>query len=70
MRLLTMVEQRTYLEGEILFREGDARARLIQIRRGRIGLTRVDVTGAPRPVATLVRGDLLGEGMLIGKSVH
>jgi aspartate ammonia-lyase len=69
-RLLTMVVPATFQEGDTVFREGDARARLILIRRGRIGLTRVDVSGAARPVATMVRGDMLGEGMLIGESVH
>ncbi|MFT7535874.1 MAG: aspartate ammonia-lyase [Hyphomicrobiaceae bacterium] len=69
-RLLKMVEQGVLAEGETLFCQGDARARLMLIRRGRVGLTRVDVTGSPRQVATMVRGDLLGEGMLIGESVH
>tara|TARA_R110002072_G_scaffold228234_12_gene385400 strand:+ start:41498 stop:43372 length:1875 start_codon:yes stop_codon:yes gene_type:complete len=69
-RLLSMVEQVSFQAGETVFSEGDPRARLMLIRRGRIGLTRVDVTGSPRQVATLVRGDLLGEGMLIGESVH
>ena len=69
-RLLAQVERRTYREGEVLFAEGDPRARLLLIRRGRIELTRVDVYGARRPVVTLVRGDLLGEGMMIEGSVH
>ena len=35
-RLLAQVERRTYREGEVLFAEGDPRARLLLIRRGRI----------------------------------
>ncbi|MFO1078870.1 MAG: aspartate ammonia-lyase [Planctomycetota bacterium] len=68
-RLFALVERRTYREGEAIFRQGDPRARMLQIRRGRVELTRVDVYGAVRPVTTLVRGDLLGEGMMI-ESVH
>ncbi len=69
-RLLALAERLTYRDGEVLFREGDPRARLLLIRRGRVALTRVDVYGDSRPVTTLVRGDLLGEGMMIGESVH
>jgi aspartate ammonia-lyase len=69
-RLLAQVERKTYREGEVLFGEGDPRARLLLIRRGRVELTRVDVYGARRPVVALVRGDLLGEGMMIEGSVH
>jgi aspartate ammonia-lyase len=69
-RLLALVERRTYREGETLFVEGDPRARMLMIARGRVELTRVDAYGARRPVVTLVRGDLLGEGMMIGDSVH
>ncbi len=69
-RLLSMVEQVVFEEGQTLFCEGDPRARLMLIRRGRISLTRVDVMGTARQVATLARGDLLGEGMLIGETVH
>ncbi len=69
-RLLALVERRTYRAGEQIFAQGDARARMLLIRKGRVELTRVDVYGAVRPVTTLVRGDLLGEGMMIGDSVH
>lgn len=69
-RLLAMVERQVYRAGEVVFREGDARARMLLIRRGSVQLSRVDVFGATRPVATLMRGDLLGEGMMIGESVH
>ena len=64
-RLLEKVQHATYRAGEVLFREGDARARMLLIRRGRVELTRGDVYGDRRVVATMVRGDLLGEGMLI-----
>ncbi len=69
-RLLAQVERRTYREGEVLFDQGDPRARLLMIRRGRVELTRLDAYGTRRPVVTLLRGDLLGEGMMIGDSVH
>ncbi|HEX5053210.1 MAG TPA: aspartate ammonia-lyase [Planctomycetota bacterium] len=69
-RLLAQIERRVYREGETLFVEGDRRARLLLIRRGAVQLTRVDPYGVARPVVTLVRGDLLGEGMLIEGSVH
>jgi len=69
-RLLTLLERRVYGEGEPVFGEGDPRARMLLIRRGRVELTRVDVYGARRPVAMLLRGDVLGEGMMIGESVH
>src|SRR5262245_46157596 len=69
-RVLAGVEQRVYREGEVLFAEGDPRARLFLIRRGRVQLSRVNAYGAPRPVVTMMRGDLLGEGMLIEGSVH
>jgi aspartate ammonia-lyase len=69
-RLLTFVERRVYPEGDQVFVEGAARARMLLIRRGRVELTRVDVYGARRPVAMLLRGDVLGEGMMIGESVH
>ncbi len=69
-RLLALVERRTYGEGEAIFTEGDPRARMLLIRRGRVELTRADAYGARRSVVTLVRGDLLGEGMMIGDSVH
>ncbi len=69
-RLLAQVEHATYREGEALFREGDPRARLLLIRKGRVELTRADAYGDRRAVVTLVRGDLLGEGMMIGDSVH
>jgi aspartate ammonia-lyase len=69
-RLLAKVERMIYREGETIFREGDPRARMLLIRKGRVQLSRVDVFGAVRPVAALVRGDLLGEGMMIGDSVH
>ncbi|MCA8976327.1 MAG: aspartate ammonia-lyase [Planctomycetes bacterium] len=69
-RLLAQAEIRTYGEGEVLFTEGSPRARLLLIRRGRVQLTREDAYGDRRPVVTLVRGDLLGEGMMIGDSVH
>ncbi|MCB9877325.1 MAG: aspartate ammonia-lyase [Planctomycetes bacterium] len=68
-RLLREVQHTTYREGEVLFREGDARARLLLLRRGRVELTRNDVYGDRRVVSTMVRGDLLGEGMMI-ESVH
>ncbi|MGE3172692.1 MAG: aspartate ammonia-lyase [Planctomycetota bacterium] len=69
-RLLEQAERRSYGDGEVLFAEGDPRARLLLITRGRVELTRVDAYGTPRRVVTLVRGDLLGEGMLIERSVH
>lgn len=69
-RLLAMVEHAKFEEGETLFCEGDPRARLMLIRRGRIRLTRSDVIGMQQQVAMMVRGDLLGEGMLINDSVH
>ncbi|MCB9887594.1 MAG: aspartate ammonia-lyase [Planctomycetes bacterium] len=69
-RLLAQVERRTYREGEVLFHEGDPRARLLLIRKGRVELTRVDAYGTRRPVVTMMRGELLGEGMMIEGSVH
>ncbi|MBL8729443.1 MAG: aspartate ammonia-lyase [Planctomycetes bacterium] len=69
-RLLTFVERRVYREGERIFGEGDPRARMLLIRRGRVELTRVDVYGVRRSVAIMVRGDVLGEGMMIGETVH
>jgi aspartate ammonia-lyase len=69
-RLLALTERLVYREGERIFGEGDPRARMLLIRRGRVELTRVDVYGARRPVAMLLRGDVLGEGMMIGESVH
>ncbi|MEO6597313.1 MAG: aspartate ammonia-lyase [Planctomycetota bacterium] len=69
-RLLQQIERRVYGEGETLFVEGDRRMRLLLVRRGRVQLTRVDPYGVARPVVTLVRGDLLGEGMMIDGSVH
>lgn len=69
-RLLSMVEQRTFLERETLFCEGDRRARMMMVQRGRVQLTRKDVHGVPHAVANLVRGDMLGEGMMIGETVH
>ena len=69
-RLLLMVEHASFDEGEALFCEGDPRARLMLIRRGRIRLTRSDVLGVQQQVAMMVRGDLLGEGMLINESIH
>ncbi|MCA8958458.1 MAG: cyclic nucleotide-binding domain-containing protein, partial [Planctomycetes bacterium] len=61
-RLLARVERIELAEGEVLFREGDPRARLLLITKGRVELTRTDAYGQVRPVVTLVRGDLLGEG--------
>ncbi len=69
-RLLKLVERRTYREGEVVFAQGDARSRLLLILRGRVQLSRVDVYGVPRPVMAMGKGDLLGEGMLIDRSVH
>jgi aspartate ammonia-lyase len=69
-RLLGMLERKTYAAGETLFVEGDPRQRLLQLRRGRVALSRRDPYGTPRPIVTLWRGDLLGEGMLINQSVH
>ncbi|MBK8977862.1 MAG: aspartate ammonia-lyase [Planctomycetes bacterium] len=69
-RLLALVERVAYRSGEAIFHEGDPRARMLLIVRGRVELTRTDVNGQRRPVATLGRGDLLGEGMLIRDSVH
>ncbi len=69
-RLLNLIEHQRYREGEAVFREGDRRARLLLITRGRVQLTRTDAYGVARPVVTMVRGDLLGEGMLIEGSVH
>jgi aspartate ammonia-lyase len=69
-RLLAMVEEVAFEEGEQLFCEGDPRARMMIVQRGRVQLARKDVDGVPHPVANLVRGDMLGEGMMISKSVH
>lgn len=69
-RLLSMVEGATFREGETLFCEGDARARMMMVQRGRVQLSRQDVGGVSHRVASLVRGDMLGEGMMIGESVH
>jgi len=69
-RLLALTERQSYRDGQQLFGEGEPRARMIVIERGRVELTRADVYGARQQVATLVRGDVLGEGMLIGESVH
>jgi aspartate ammonia-lyase len=69
-RLVRLVERRVYAESEQLFAVGDPRGRMMMIRRGRVALTRVDAYGNPQAVATMVRGDLLGEGMMIGESVH
>ncbi|MEQ1632949.1 MAG: lyase family protein, partial [Planctomycetota bacterium] len=69
-RLLERVKVRVYGEGEVVFAEGDPRARLLLIQRGRVQLSRVDAYGVRRPVVTLVRGDLLGEGIFIEGSVH
>ncbi len=69
-RLLDLVEARSYQEGETLFAEGDPRARLLLIVRGRVQLTRVDAYGQRRPVIALAQGDLMGEGMLIEGSIH
>ena len=44
-RLLSMVEAATFGEGETLFCEGDARARMMMIQRGRVHLSRQDVHG-------------------------
>ncbi|MFK7741660.1 MAG: aspartate ammonia-lyase [Planctomycetota bacterium] len=68
--LLEKVEFERIATGESLFRQGDARARLLMIRSGRVELTRDDAYGVPRKVATMMRGDLLGEGMMIGDSQH
>ena len=69
-RLLARVTACSYREGEVIFSEGDPRARLLLIQRGRVQLSRVDAYGQRRKVVTLVRGDLLGEGMFIEGSVH
>lgn len=69
-RLVARLKSKTYREGEVVFAEGDPRARLLLIVRGRVQLSRVDAYGQRRPVVTLVRGDLLGEGMFLDGSVH
>ncbi|MGE0141806.1 MAG: aspartate ammonia-lyase [Planctomycetota bacterium] len=69
-RLLAHVERRVYAEDEVVFREGEPRARMLLILRGQVQLSRVDAYGVSRTVSALGRGDLLGEGMMIEGSVH
>ncbi|MCR9244764.1 MAG: aspartate ammonia-lyase [bacterium] len=69
-RVLEVVERTSLPAGEVLFSEGDPRDRMIAIQRGRVQLSRHDVTGEPQVVETMVTGDLLGEGMLNEDTVH
>jgi aspartate ammonia-lyase len=69
-RLASLVKERSYREGEIVFAEGDPRARLLLIQKGQVELSRTDAYGVRRKVVTLTRGDVLGDGMFIEGSVH
>ncbi len=69
-KVLGLVERVDYAEGQRLFQEGDPRARMLLIVRGRVALTRRDAYGVDQPVVTMARGELLGEGLLIEGSVH
>ena len=69
-RLASLVKERSYREGEVVFAEGEPRARLLLIQKGRVELSRTDAYGVRRKVVTLVRGDVLGDGMFIEGSVH
>ena len=69
-RLLALTEAQVYRESQQLFSAGEPRERMLLITRGRVELTRTDVHGAQCVVATMLRDDVLGEGMMIGDSVH
>ncbi len=59
-----------FRETETVFAQGDAAKNVMYIQEGGVKLTVVNEAGREAVVAILGRGDLLGEGCLMGQSQH
>jgi len=64
------MEKRTFLEGEILFAEGQQGTRAFIIKKGSVTVTRATKGGWEKHVATIKEGNIVGEMSLIDDSPH
>jgi CRP/FNR family cyclic AMP-dependent transcriptional regulator len=60
----------SYGRGETLFTQGDPCGDVLFIERGRVQLSVQSATGSEAVLATLGRGDFLGEGCLAGQRLR
>src|SRR4051812_9821093 len=60
----------TYARGDVVFSQGDACDSVMYVRSGAIRLSVVSHAGKEAILATLGRGDFLGEGALAGHPVR
>lgn len=66
-RIVPLVHDQVYGNGEWLFRQGEISDRLLLVLEGRIQLTKIDPDGLVKEVGWLAIGDVAGEtGLLVG----
>jgi CRP/FNR family cyclic AMP-dependent transcriptional regulator len=64
-RLFQALMMRNYLEGEILFKEGDVGRALFILETGKVEISRLNSAGLPQRVAVMRPGDYFGEMSLL-----
>jgi len=64
------MEKRTFLEGEVLFAEGERGTKAIILKKGSVSITRATKGGWEKHVATIKEGNIVGEMSLIDDTPH
>lgn len=64
------IEEKSYSEGSLLFRENEPRENIYIIYTGEVKLCKTTVTGIKKEIAFFGAGDFLGEGSLNENSPH
>src|SRR5690606_24802964 len=69
-RLRTLARSQRFEPDEVLHRQGEPRDRLMLIRNGHVQVCVEEGPMGERPLVLLGRGDVLGEGLIVGSGVH
>ncbi len=64
------IEEKSYSEGSLLFKENEPRENIFIIYTGEVKLCKTTVTGTKKELAFFGTGDFLGEGSLNDNSTH
>ncbi|QDU68392.1 aspartate ammonia-lyase [Engelhardtia mirabilis] len=68
--LAAVAERRSYVRGEVVFEEGDARVEFLRIVSGRVDVTARRFDGAEDHLVSYGPAETLGEGVLLEGSMH
>ena len=60
-----MMETKTYLVGDTIFKEGEPGEQAYLIKSGEVKITKLDAKERPMTIATLKKGNIIGEMALI-----